>query len=292
MDPKYFIFGAIVMSVVLIQLNQRYGSPVLAIINRWLRWMVFAFGGASIFQDMSGSSRPYWALCLAFFLGWFLLETLYNWLAIHALSLSSLPLFPRFSANQSGEEWPTHPRLLKMRDWIREQGFKQVQALRAEIGPGIYLRVSIYQDAEARVRMQVTFLPHPSGAISACCSLASNTGSGWRYVTDNLYLPFGGFYPENWRVERSPWTRSAKRLLARHQRRLAKAKETVIPWTTEPLDDLNSQQRELEQVNTELGFLFPSAQREEFGKITYEGRFRVWKEYWLLNYFGRSVRYE
>ncbi len=28
------------------------------------------------------------------------------------------------------------------------------------------------------------------------------------------------------------------------------------------------------------------------GKITYEGRYRVWKEIFLLNYFGRSVRYE
>jgi len=26
--------------------------------------------------------------------------------------------------------------------------------------------------------------------------------------------------------------------------------------------------------------------------MTYEGRYRVWKEIWLLNYFGRSARYE
>ncbi|HXA81223.1 MAG TPA: hypothetical protein VNV14_08125, partial [Opitutaceae bacterium] len=69
----------------------------------------------------------------------------------------------------------------------------------------------------------------------------------------------------------------AQRLAARHKVRLA---------------DLNAQQYGLEQVNTELGFLFPRADREEHGKITYEGRFRVWKEILLLNYFGRSARYE
>lgn len=28
------------------------------------------------------------------------------------------------------------------------------------------------------------------------------------------------------------------------------------------------------------------------GKIGYEGRYRVWKKILLLNYFGRSARYE
>ena len=31
---------------------------------------------------------------------------------------------------------------------------------------------------------------------------------------------------------------------------------------------------------------------EEFGKMTYEGRFRVWREVWMLDYFGRPTRYQ
>ena len=53
------------------------------------------------------------------------------------------------------------PRLLQVREWLRAQGFRQAQALKAEIGGGVYLRVSVYQDAEATVRVQVTF--HPAG---------------------------------------------------------------------------------------------------------------------------------
>ncbi len=48
----------------------------------------------------------------------------------------------------------------------------------------------------------------------------------------------------------------------------------------------------MERLNTELGFLFPHADREKFGKMTDEGRFRLWKEVWSLNYFGRSARYD
>jgi hypothetical protein len=57
------------------------------------------------------------------------------------------------------------------------------------------------------------------------------------------------------------------------------------------LADLNATQHELDLINTELGFLHPHNQRDDFGKITQEGRYRVWKEIWMLNYLGRSSRY-
>jgi len=292
MDPTYLILAAMMLSLLLFQLNQRYASPVLSIINRWLRWIVFATGAAKVCVDFGWIDRPFAVLAAIFFLLYFLFETIYRWLEIHAISVSPLPLFPPFAVNRSGEEWPTHPRLLRIRDWLRSNGFKQVQALRAEIAPGVYLRVSVYQDTEAGIRLQVMFLPHVNGAISVCHTLASQTVNGFRYVTDNLYLPFGGFYPENWLVERNPWRRSLPRLVARHRARLARNREPLIPWSDEPLLDLNAQQRELEKINTELGFLQPPAEREERGKMTTEGRYRVWKEIWLLNYFGRSHRYQ
>ena len=280
-----------ILALVLFQLNQRFASPVLAIFYRWLRWLIFSLGVAKLAIEFHWVDRPFWVLALALFLLWFLGETLYNWLAIGALSVSPLPLFPRFSVNHSGEEWPTHPRFLKIRDWLRANQFKQVQALKAEVGPGVYLRVSVYQDPEAHVRIQVTFLPQANGAISVCYALTTQTASGYRYVTDNLYIPFGGFYPENWLVERNPWSRSPASLLKRHRERLSKANEMPLGWNTDPLADINSQQRELEQVNTDLGFLLPHAEREDHGKMTYEGRYRVWKELWLLHYFGRCGRY-
>lgn len=292
MSSSYTLFLVMIVSLVLFQVNQRYASPVLSIFNRWLRWITFSIMGAKVAVDFEWIDRPFWVLALGFFLLWFLGETLYNWIAIHALSVSPLPLFPRFSVNTSGEEWPTNPRFLKIRDWLRAQSFKHVQALRAEIAPGLYLRVSVYQDQASQIRLQITFLPQPNGAISLCCSFSTQTASGYRYITDNLYLPFGGFYPESWLVARYPWSRSLARLLKQHRRRIVQANEIPVAWSTDPLSDLNAQQVELEQINTELGFLNPHHDREEQGKMSYEGRYRVWKEIWLLNYLGRSARYE
>lgn len=291
-DPAYLLLATLVVWFALFQWNLRAASPVVAILNRWLFWILFAAGGASICTFYGLIDRPFWVVCAGFFLLWFLGETLYNWLAIQALSVSSVPLFPKFAANSSGEEWPTAPRLLRLRDWLRSQNFRQAQALKAEVAPGVHLRVSIYQDATAHTRFQVTFLPQPNGTISVCCSLSTQTVTGYRYVTDNLFLPFAGFYPENWLVERRPWTRSPARLLARHCARLKAAHEMPLAWGDDPLIDLNAQQRDLEKLNTELGFLMPHADREDHGKMSSEGRYRIWKEIWLLNYFGRSARYE
>jgi hypothetical protein len=291
-DPTYLILAAILVSVVLMQINQRLASPLLAIADRWLRWFVFAFLAAQICHDFEFVDRPYWVLTVVFFIVWFVGETLYNWLAISALSISPIPIFPRYAVNTSGEEWPVQPRLLKIREWLRTQGFRQTQALKAEVGGGIYLRISVYQDDQATVRVQVTFIPQMNGAISVCFSVTSITADGRRYLTDNLYIPFAGFYPENWFVERAPWRRSLPRLLSRHRARLLAGKAIAVPFSSEPLSDLNTVQQELDQVNTELGFLHPHHDREDLGKITHEGRYRVWKEIWMLNYFGSAARYE
>jgi hypothetical protein len=289
---RYLIIGAMAVSVLLVRINQRLASPVIAIVDRWLRWFIFPVMGAWSCRYFDLINRPIWVIAVAGFILWFMVETVYNWLGIAALSLSPFPLFPRYSVNTTGEEWPIQPRFLKIREWLRAQGFRQVQALKAEIAGDIYLRVSVYQDEAALLRVQVTFLPQNNGAIDVCYALTSTTLDGSRYVTDNLYIPFGGFYPENWFVDRRPCCRSLARLLALHRRRVAAMGRGLVPLTTEPMADLNDSQRELDQVNTELGFLNPRGAREDHGKISSEGRYRVWKEIWTLNYLGRAARYD
>ncbi|HVU22978.1 MAG TPA: hypothetical protein VHE13_02565 [Opitutus sp.] len=292
MPITYIILAAIVVSLVVMQINRRVASPVLSIADRWLRWFVFGFGGAQMALEFKLVDRPYWALVAAFLILWFLGETFFNWLRIHALSVSPLPLFPRYALNRQGDEWPIQPRLLKLREWLRAQGFKQVQALKAEIGGGIHLRVSVYHSSDDTIRLQITFIPQATGAVTVCYSLMTFTADGSRYITDNLYVPFAGFYPEQWFVERAPWRRSLPRLLRRHRTRLAKAGVLMVAPPTDPLTDLNASQQELDRVNTELGFLHFPPERENRGKITHEGRYRVWKEIWMLNYLGRAMRYE
>jgi hypothetical protein len=290
--PLLILVPAMVASLVLLRVNQHYASPALAIVNRWLRWLMLAGGSAQLCIHFGWSARPFAVLLVAFLIGWFFLESIYHWLAVHAMSVSPMPLFPRFTANRGGDEWPVQGRFLTLRDQIRATGFKTVQALRAEVASGLHIRASFYQDATGLTRLQVTFIPQPMGNVTVCLHLATQLADGRRIVTDNHYLPFAGFYPENWCLERRPWIRRLATLLERHRARVSGAAGTAVPWTTDPLADLNAQQGELEHLNTQLGFLLPSPEHEEHGRISVEGRYRVWKEILSLNYLGRPARYE
>jgi hypothetical protein len=277
--------------LLLLYINLRLASPLLAIPIRWLRWILFALFAAQANDQLTLFDRSPWVVAAAAFLLWFLIESGFNWLKVSAISLSPLPLFPRYVVNSSGDEWPTQKRLLKVRDWLRDNRYTAVQALKAELGESIWLRTSVHHSHDGTIRLHTLFVPQESGAITVCFSVATRTADGRRYVTDNLYIPFGGFYPESWHVERTPWRRGLPGLMARHMDRLARAGSPALAWDNSPIDDINQQQQQMEMVNTELGYLLPHAEREEYGKITPEGRFRVWKEAWLLDYLGVAQRY-
>ena len=105
------ILGGLAVLLVLAYLNRSLASPTLAIVVRWGRWVAFSFGAGYLIQSFGWSGRPWWVLVLSAFLVWMILETLYSWFAISALSVSPIPLFPRFTPNQSGEEWPARRRI-------------------------------------------------------------------------------------------------------------------------------------------------------------------------------------
>jgi hypothetical protein len=271
--------------------QQSLASPVLTIFAHWLRWTLFASILTLFAGEVFDSDRPAWLWFTTGWLVWPLLETMYTWLAIRALSHSTLPLFPSFKLNREGDAWPNQRRFIALRNWLREEKFQHVQSLKADLVAGQVLRVSVFNDADANIRLQVMFLPQRTGNVSVCAVFSSLTQSGTRLVTDNIYLPFGGFYPENWEVERHPWMRSTEALMCRHLKRLAGRPEHLVPFIDDPINDLNQQQRVIERTNTELGFLLPRSQHEEHGVLTWEGRYRVWKEAWLLSYFGIPRRY-
>src|SRR5690606_13145720 len=113
--------------------SNRTGSPLLSIFSRWGMWILFRLSGAYISQTLIGSERPFLALAGMYFLGWVLLETLFQWMAISAWSRAMLPLFPRYRKNEDGDEWPNQKQFIQLRDELRRTGFTKVSALKAEI---------------------------------------------------------------------------------------------------------------------------------------------------------------
>src|ERR1700712_2280992 len=244
-----FLAPSVAILLLLFYINLRMASPILAIPIRWLRWILFALFMAQTNAQLAFIDRPFWTVAAVVFLLWFHLESGFNWLKVSAISLSPMPLFPRYVVNTSGDEWPTQKRLLRVRDWLRNNRFMHVQALKAELGGGIWLRASVYHNPDNTLRLHVLFVPQENGAITVCYSLATLTAGALRYVTDNLYIPFGGFYPESWHVERTPWSRKLSRLVARHQERVKKSGESPQKWDINPIDDINQQQQHMEMIN-------------------------------------------
>ena len=277
--------------LVLIYINRNQGSPNIAMANRWLRWIILSGGGAYILKIFNLVDRPFWLLMLCFAVGWFFLETFYNWIAIQAYSHSELPLFPQYETNTSGEEWYILKVFLRMRGEIRSAGFTHLCSIRACLFENIYMRASIYEHAATFTRLQVTFVPRPHSIVAAITTIATYTAGGFRYVTDNTVIPYAGFFPENWLVERKPRIRSVKALIAYHRRRLVMDDETPVRRTIDPLEEVNTNQRIVEQLNIRMGFLEPPGRNPDTGRITKAGLYRTWKELWTINYLGRSAKY-
>ncbi|NDV62290.1 hypothetical protein G0Q06_07510 [Puniceicoccales bacterium CK1056] len=269
----------------------RAASPVIAIFGRWIRWFFIASFAAGLLQVTGWTGYGFGTLLIVALLLFFVLETGYNWLAISALSKSELPLFPKFEINERGDEWPSNPAFIKLKGWLRQSGFQKRQALLSMLGETLLMRVSVYENEEQTLRLHILFLPNARGNTASCFTFYSTTQSGEAIVTDNIFLPFGGFYPESWEVERQPWIRSIDRLLQRHRARIDAKGEALMPFLTEPIEQINADQRTVEQLNRELGFLHTPAEEAEQGRLTTAGRARIWQEVWTLAYLGLSLKY-
>ena len=285
----YALISMVTLTIFLSGINARSELPILMLTNRWLRWLLFAVFFAYLLRKFGLSSRPDWVHLVIGFLLWFLIENGYNWMAIKALSSSEIPLFPRFKVNQDGDEWPAIARLDKIKNWLKTKEFRRLAVLKAELFEDMFLRTSIYESLDQTTRLQILFIPNRKNGASAFYTLSTNGKEDRRLITDNHSLPFGGYYPESWNFVRKPLIGSLEKLFRLHETRQIQTDFEAIPFEDSPLEELNHQQNLLERINTQFGFLNPFQHWEEGGRLTYDGRYRLWKEMWMLAYLGRPI---
>ncbi|MGF1484280.1 MAG: hypothetical protein ACFBZ8_07945 [Opitutales bacterium] len=288
----YYLFPLFVLSGALSYCNIRWPQPALAVFNRWLRWGLFSVTTGLLLAQYTEIGKSAWVLGLCAAAVWFMGETLYNWYFIGVVSRSDIPLFPRYESNPKAEEWPNQRRFIRLREQLRQLGFRHREALRVSIGPGLYLRSSVFESEDGLIWVQVHLIPQRLGNFMLCFILHSRTDQDQLVVTDNVSVPSGCFFPESWQVTRRPLLRSLKGLLKQHRKRLTKAPGTPLPFDASeaPSDEFNRQQRVLERLNYDAGFLLPIHMHEEFGRLTQDGRYRLWKELWLIHYLGLSLK--
>ncbi|MCC5807011.1 MAG: hypothetical protein JJU00_11850 [Opitutales bacterium] len=278
-------------ALLLFWLRLRMDSVFVGVLSRWARWL---FAGIAFGWALHTFAYPDYEPVLLGLVGllfWFVLDTTYNYLAIKALSRSGLPLFPRFAESEGQDIWPNEPRFLRLRETIRRHRFERRKTLTATIAEGITLRLAVFSNKDRTVLLSVYLLPVARTRLSAFIALQSETTNGHRIVTDNISIPFGGFYPEKWSVERRPLTHNFETLLTRHLARVDARGERLAAIEDDPLERLNADQKTLEKLNRDLGFLAPREDAEDEGTISAAGRYRVWKEAWMLGYLARPLRY-
>lgn len=286
-DGVLLILG--LLAILLPVCGNKFNEPSFLVLGRWFRWVLVASVFSVCLRHFELSFRPDWVHLITGFALWFLLETGYNWLSISAISRSELPLFPKFEVNKDGDEWPADERLIKTKEWLHNENFKRLGAFKAELFDGMYLRSSVYESADRLTRIQILFVPTRRDEAKACFTLSNQGAHGDRIITDNLHMPYGGYYPESWNLCRKPLISSLSKLLSLHRKRVVNSSIESESYVEDVFEEINENQRLLERLNTESGFLVPYSMQSDEGRISYNGRYRLWKEMWLLAYLGRSV---
>lgn len=287
---SYIILGLMAVYVFLVYGNIRSKLPFLSIASRWIRWILSSLLIAYFARQWALSEKPLVVLIGASFLFWFLIESILVWINIRMLNFSSIPLFPRFSINHRKTQWPNQKRFIQLKEFLRSNGFKEGQSIKTSIAGTLFLYSPIYIDSSNRILLQFLFLPQRNGTIDVRYILISSTLDGKRYITDNIEMPFGGYVPQNWFKVRKPFCDSLETLLELHSKRLNLSNEIFVTWEDTPLDEINHQQSVLEYYNIKEGFLNPPNLYESYGKLTPEGRYRLWKQFLFLKYLGVCLR--
>lgn len=280
-----------VLGIVFVAFKRKFPhNSVLKILNRWFLWIFFSIFIAQIAIALGCTSRPWGIIFMMAFLSWFIFETMYAWFAIGLINRSQIPLFPRFKVSHNNQKWPNQKDMILVRDWLREHRFTSIGTFQAQLIEDFKIYTRFFEDETRKIRFQAIFIPKQKGEIVAFLCFLSQAKSGVRYVTDNISLPYGGFYPQNLKVVRKPLMQSVEKLYKLHESRI-QGDASIIPWGAEDevLCDVNEQQSMTEQFNIQRKFVYPRHLQEKYGIITQDGRFRIWVEIWLLNYLGISL---
>lgn len=293
-DTSQIILGLLLGYFLFHLAAMRSENRLLAVINSWLRWLLFSLLVAGLFApaQVGIGDMAFWRLALGAFLLWLLVQTVYTWVLITAINRSDMPVFPRFRVNLQGDSWPPQNRFQLLRQWLRSRGFHRLQNLESSLTAGVVMRSSVYLSEDATVLLHVVFSPRQPNVVEAQYILMTLTQEGEIVMTDNINIGYGGYYPDNWFVQRRPLVHSLEKLLNLHKRRLLRGGVNVRVWDQD-LDvqgEMNQKQKELIAVNISSGFLTDPRYAENGGRLTSEGRYRLWKEMLLLKYLGRPLK--
>lgn len=284
-DIEVTLAGLLLLACFLFYLGGRRWSPVISVLNRWVRLATFACSVAYWDQILDWSGRPTWVIFIIAALTWVFVESFLIWVFLSQLSHSSIPLFPRFKSLPSADGMPIHPEFIKTQLQLESMGYKALDTLSLSLSGSFSMWSKVYE--KNHVRVQLLLMPLGRQRFQLHLAVHGMGSDAVRYTVDNFYLPNVAAYPKNYLCLRRPWVRSLTKLLKQHAQLLAAA-GGAHAFSHSGCEDLNRMQSDLEHYNAQGGLLRPLHADTERGRITQEGRYRIWKALFWLNYFGRA----
>jgi hypothetical protein len=266
-----------------IYLGTRTLSLLPHICNRWIRWILFGLLPAEMATGLRWTTKPFGVIFASGLLLWVLLDSMYAWFSITLVSKSDIPLFPRYYTLEQ-ESWPTHPLYLELKQAIEALGLRWVQTQQAKISDRCQLKAVFFENKERTLRLQALFAVPLTGRLQVSCTCFTQQAPDQLIATDNATMPFGGYYPQGWSWERKPWLTDVRALVEHHAKRIQW--DRAVPFVRQPSEDTQAWHHSLQQVNHEAGFFNPLEDQEALGRISYEGRYRMWTQHLTLRYLG------
>jgi len=271
------------------RLQRSLPSPVNKLIVRWIRLLFIGVYAAIAFKLTVFTGVPFWRLFVMGLLAWAFIDTGYLWVYILAWDKSELPLFPAIREVER-VDWPANTRFFLIKDWIRENNYAEIGCFHYLYEDEVLQKLVVYESPDKTVRLQVIIVTDVTGVILDQIVFSSITEDGRVIITDNVFMPFGGVYPENWIVRRFPPVRKIQSIARYHQNSVsAGGSICCVKYDEDTKTWIQNTQNTLERENIEAGILNSRRDRNEFGKMTGEGRYRIWKELLILNYLSISL---
>lgn len=288
----FVIFGGsflfVTIFVALNRLLKALPSPVNKLLVRWVRLILVSFFfGLSLHLTIL-ESVSLWRLWVIGTLVWGVFESIYAWVFIMAWDRSDFPLFPTMKGVDD-VNWPANKRFFYIRDWIRKNQYESIGSVKYVHEGESLQQVAVFRSPDKKVVLQVMIIPDATGVIMDQVAFNTLCENGDRIITDNSFMPYGGAYPKTWMVKRYPSVRKIDILGSRHAYRLSNAGGGFQKFEEDLKEWMEGSQVELEKVNVDQGLLNSRNDRKEFGKLSGEGRYRIWLEFLCLNYFGQSL---
>ncbi len=278
------VAAAIIMTLVVIvnRLQNNLPSPTNKLFCRWLRVLLMATF-VSLLLLLISDNTDYWRLWLAGLLSWFFIESFHYWMFISAWNKSEFPLFPQVTTIDS-TDWPANKRFLWIKDWLRDNDFERKTVFKCTYMESVSHQLVVYENEEQTTRIYVMIMPDLQGIILDQLVFTTKLEDGTVFITDNVSLPFGAYYPEQWRIDRQPNKRSIVSIAKLHYNRIngLDVKANQSDYLEEYLDHYQT----LEDLNVEQGIIHDKFNREEFGKVSSSGKFWLWLEMFTINYLG------